>query len=126
MPRGRAPDADYANSTIRFSVTRRDGGCGEVGFAAGGPRRRGRPPVRERCHGEVVTHLDPPARCHAFPVLAELLGASKQLGKGSTTVHAPAVAGQWDGVMLASRSGQWLELLAGTAEPVLRALCLPT
>ena len=33
-----------------------------------------------------------------------------------------AVARQWPGVVRASREGAWLELLAGSAEPVLRAL----
>jgi ABC-2 type transport system ATP-binding protein len=33
-----------------------------------------------------------------------------------------AVASQWPGVVRASRGGPWLELLAGAAEPVLRAL----
>ena len=33
-----------------------------------------------------------------------------------------AEASEWPGVVRASREGPWLELLAGSAEPVLRAL----
>ena len=44
-----------------------------------------------------------------------------RLVRAQTTVSA-AVARQWPGVVQASREGQWLELLAGTAEPVLRTL----
>ena len=38
------------------------------------------------------------------------------------TSASPTVARQWPGVVRASREGPWLELLAGSAEPALRAL----
>ena len=71
------------------------------------------------------THHSPPTS-HGTPVLAELLGASKQFGKGPTTVHAVR------GLDLEVRPGELLALLGpngagkSTAIGMLTGLTAPT
>lgn len=57
---------------------------------------------------------------HGSPAEIKALVPGRRV-RAQTSVGA-AVASQWPGVVSATREGPWLELLAGSAEPALRAL----